>query len=201
MKRIVTRFASANCNRWMRNLFRLTGDPRGRASYADGGFVELTYKYIASIGAAALILSLSAFPAAAGQGPFIHWTGSWSGSGNIILSSGSRERIRCRATYDALADGNSLQLTLRCASDSYNFDFRGNAYYSGGNITGDWSEKTKQVAGQFFGRVAGNHVDARAEGQTFAALLGMTTYGDTQSISIWSPGSQLSEVTIALSRR
>ena len=201
MKRFVPRFASANCNRWTSNFFYLTCNPRGRASYTERGFVALRQTCIASIGAAAVILSLSALPVGAGQGPFAHWAGSWSGSGNIILSSGSRERIRCRATYDALTDGNSLQLTLRCASDSYNFDFRGNAYFSGGNITGDWSEKTKQVAGQFSGRISGNHVDARAEGQTFAALLGMTTYGDTQSISIRSPGSQLSEVTIALSRR
>jgi hypothetical protein len=148
-----------------------------------------------------IVLSLSALPSHAQQGPFANLSGSWSGGGNITLSSGSRERIQCRATYDVWASGNDLQLALRCASDSYNFDFRGNAVYSDGNITGSWSEATRHAAGQFTGRVNGNHIDARAEGQTFAALLGMTTHGNRQSISIRSPGSQMSEVTIALSRR
>jgi hypothetical protein len=75
------------------------------------------------------------------------------------------------------------------------------AIYSDGNISGSWSEVTRHMVGQFAGHMTGNHIDARAEGQTFAALLGMTTYGNRQSISIRSPGSEMSEVTIALSRQ
>ena len=42
-------------------------------------------------------------------------------------------------------------------------------------MTGDWFESTNQAAGQFFGSIKGNRIDARIEGQTFAALLNMTT--------------------------
>jgi hypothetical protein len=70
--------------------------------------------------------------------PFADLSGDWSGGGTVTLSSGSNEKIRCRATYDLQAAGNNLQLALRCASDSYNVDFRGTAINSGGNMTGNW---------------------------------------------------------------
>ena len=96
---------------------------------------------------------------------------------------------------------NNLKLALRCASDSYNVDFRGTAINSGGNMTGNWFESTNQAAGQFFGSIKGNRIDARIEGQTFAAFFNMTTYGNRQSVSLRSPGSRVSSVTMALTRR
>jgi hypothetical protein len=164
-------------------------------------FASLRLKQACSGLIAVAMIVLWALTVYAQQGPFADMAGSWSGSGNIKLASGSRDRIQCRATYDVPADGQGLQLALRCASDSYNFDFRGNAIYSDGSITGNWSETTRNTAGQFTGRAAGNHFDVRIEGQTFAALLSMTTSGDRQSVTIESPGSQISDVMIVLRRR
>jgi hypothetical protein len=150
----------------------------------------------------AVVLSLSPLPVyATQQGPFADLSGNWSGGGTVTLSSGSSEKLRCRATYDSQALGNNLKLALRCASDSYNVDFRGTATNSGGNMTGNWFESTNQAAGQFFGSIKGNRIDARIEGQTFAAFLNMTTHGDRQSVSLRSPGSRVSSVTISLARR
>ena len=148
-----------------------------------------------------IVVSLSPLPCYAEQGPFAHFSGDWSGGGTVTLASGSNEKIRCRATYNSQAAGNNLKLVLRCASDSYNVDFRGTAINSGGNMTGNWFESTNQAAGQFFGSIKGNRIDARIEGQTFAALLNMTTHGNRQSISLRSPGSGVSSVTMALTRR
>lgn len=154
---------------------------------------------VAALSGIALILSV--FSGYAQQGPFADLSGSWSGGGNITLSGGSHETIRCRATYDAQASGNDLKLALRCASDSYNVDFRGNAVSTSGNLTGSWFEATNHAAGQFFGSVKGNHINARIEGQTFAAFLDVTTHGNRQSVSLRSPGSRVSTVTISLKRR
>ena len=149
-----------------------------------------------------IVLSLSPLPGyATQQGPFADLSGDWSGGGTVTLSSGSNEKIRCRATYDSQAAGNNLKLALRCASDSYNVDFRGSAVNSGGNMTGNWFESTNQAAGQFFGSIKGNHIDARIEGQTFAAFFSMTTQGNRQSVSLRSPGSRVSSITMALTRR
>ena len=68
-------------------------------------------------------------------GPFDQLAGSWSGSGTIDLSNGTHEPIKCRASYDVLEEQSKLQLNIRCASDSYNFDLRGSATYSAGAIT------------------------------------------------------------------
>ena len=148
-----------------------------------------------------IVLSLSTLPGYAQRGPFADMSGSWSGGGTITLSTGSHEQIRCRANYDSQASGNDLKLALRCASDSYNVNFHGNAINSGGNMTGSWFEETNHVAGQFFGSIKGNRIDARIEGQTFAAFLTMTTRGNRQSVSLRSPGSRVSNVIIALTRR
>jgi hypothetical protein len=149
-----------------------------------------------------MVLSLLPLPGyATQQGPFADLSGDWSGGGTVTLSSGSNEKLRCRATYDSQAAGNNLKLALRCASDSYNVDFRGTAINNGGNMTGNWFESTNQVAGQFFGSIKGNRIDARIEGQTFAAFFNMTTYGNRQSVSLRSPGSRVSSVTVALTRR
>jgi len=144
-----------------------------------------------------IVLSLSPLPGYATA----DLSGDWSGGGTVTLSSGSNEKIRCRATYDSQAAGNNLKLALRCASDSYNVDFRGTAVNSGGNMTGNWFESTNQAAGQFFGSIKGNRIDARIEGQTFAAFFNMTTHGNRQSVSLRSPGSRVSSVTMALTRR
>jgi len=141
------------------------------------------------------------FPAlsSAQDNPLAALNGNWTGRGTITLSDGSRERINCRVTYD-VPGGPAFMLTLKCASDSYTFDFHANGMYGDGRISGSWDELTRHAAGTFTGSVRGPRIDARAEGQTFSALLSMTTHGNRQTITISSPGSTMSEATIALSR-
>jgi len=58
--------------------------------------------------------------------PFAGMSGVWSGKGTISLEGGAREAIRCRATYAVRSDGNALEQTLRCASDSYKIELTSN---------------------------------------------------------------------------
>jgi hypothetical protein len=88
-------------------------------------------------------------------GPFGQLTGRWSGSGTINLSGGKQEPIRCRASYDVLDEQNKLQLNINCASESYKFELPGSATYTGGAITGSWSESTCNAAGTMSGKVEG----------------------------------------------
>jgi hypothetical protein len=126
--------------------------------------------------------------------------GTWAGNGAVTFSDNSRERIRCRANYKPEASGANMTLDLRCASDSYKFELRSNVSYADGKVSGNWSEATRNAAGQLIGSGSGNKVDLRAEGQTFAALLSMVTRGDRQVVSIRSPGSTMSEVAITLNK-
>ena len=147
------------------------------------------------------IALMAAHAFAEGAGPFTSMNGAWSGNGVIALASGSRERIRCRANYLVSDGGDNLRLDLRCASDSYRFELSGNAVSQGGNVTGNWYESTRSVGGNISGRANAGQIQATAAGQTFTALLNMRTSGNRQSVSITSPGSDLSEVAITLSKK
>ena len=152
--------------------------------------------------AAALgILGLVALPVSvqASGSPFTAMSGSWSGSGVITMASGNKERLRCRAKYDVDSSGNTLDLTLRCASDSYNFEFQSNVAHSNGAVSGNWSENTRHVGGSLEGNARGNAIQVRVSG-VISATLGMSTNGNQQSISIQAPGTELASVAISMNR-
>jgi len=136
-----------------------------------------------------------------GGSPLTQMAGAWSGNGTITLSDGNRERIRCRSNYQPDASGTNMRLTLSCASDSYKFDLLGNVQYSNGQISGDWNEASRNAAGRISGTARGGQIEARVEGQTFAAFINLNTRGNQQNVSIRSPGSSMQEVAISMSRR
>src|ERR1700744_1237291 len=76
---------------------------------------------LAAAGLAFIVTTGQGANAQPAKGPFARLAGSWSGSGTIAASNGSRERIRCVATYAVGGGGHALAQNLRCASDSYKF--------------------------------------------------------------------------------
>lgn len=135
----------------------------------------------------------------AADGPFKGMAGNWSGPGNITVS-GARERLRCRAHYRVSNSGSTVDLSIRCASDSYKFDLQGGINYTNGAVTGNWSESAHGAAGTISGTMSGSVIRVSATGPYFSALLSMATRGNSQSITLNSPGSQISSVTISLSK-
>jgi hypothetical protein len=140
------------------------------------------------------------FQTAAAVGPFGALGGTWTGGGIIKMKDGAQERLRCRGTYDIGGGGSNLRQELRCASDSYKFEMSANIAEMGGQLAGNWTENTRHIAGRVTGHANGSTIKARAEGDTFTALLDVNTHGDRQSVTISSPGSEISEVSIALTR-
>jgi hypothetical protein len=142
----------------------------------------------------------SPVPSHAQQGPFAALSGSWSGGGSITLASGQRERLRCRANYNVGENGTRLQQSLRCASDSYRFDVNSNIVSEGGTLSGSWTETSRNASGSVSGRVSGGQIQARIGGAGFSARLTLNTRGDRQSVTIESPGHEITEVSVALTR-
>ena len=137
-----------------------------------------------------------------GSGPFSNMAGNWAGGGSFAIGNGANESIRCRAQYLVGSTGGTVNLELRCASDSYKFELQGNVRYQNGEVLGDWNERTRGTAGRVVGSIKGDRLDVRIEGQTFSALLSLTTRGDKQTISITAPvGREMSEASITLNRR
>jgi hypothetical protein len=136
----------------------------------------------------------------AGAALFEAWAGPWAGEGTLTTADGTRTRIRCLVTYAVQDRGYAVRLDLRCASDAYRFEITSDIAQSGPSLSGNWFESTRRVGGKITGRAAGSELNIRAEGDTFTALVTLTTQGNRQTFRLESPGSQLSEVAITLNR-
>ncbi len=147
-------------------------------------------------------LAFGAATTSAYAGPFSGLAGSWSGSGHISLADGSKERIRCRAHYSVGNGGNMLQQSLRCASDSYNFELRSDVENHGGRITGNWNESTRQIGGTLTGHARQGYIEVSVQNPNFSASLTLISHGSRQSVIIRSAnGSQFKGASISLARR
>jgi hypothetical protein len=146
--------------------------------------------------AAAMLLSASASYA---EGPFAGFEGAWSGTGTVALSDGTKERIRCRATYKVGGGGSQLTQTLRCASDSYKFDLSADVTSNGDRISGNWSEASRNINGNLQGKAGGGNIEVFVEAAGFAANISLTTRGNKQSVAISSKGD-IRGVNISMTR-
>ena len=147
--------------------------------------------------AAAFFVTSTALVHAQAGGPFAGMAGTWSGGGTVTLDDGSRERLRCRATY--VVPGATMSMGLTCASDAYKFDLRASVVAEGGNVAGTWSETSRNVGGNIQGRGAGGsfHVIAQAAG--FSSDISLRTTGNKQHIAM-KADSQFRAANITLSK-
>ena len=145
--------------------------------------------------AAFAFASSPAFPQ---TGPFGVLAGTWSGEGTITTSSGSTERIRCRAKYTVGEGGRAFQQALTCASDSYKFEISSNVETDGTKVTGTWSEATRGVSGNLSGRISGPNISAMVDAHGFQAGVAVNTRGRSQSVNIKPGGTDVTDVTVNL---
>jgi hypothetical protein len=144
-----------------------------------------------------LMLSISASHAQ--SAPFAGFDGNWSGTGTVTMSDGSSEKIRCRASYKVGGSGTALEQSLRCASDSYKFDLAANVKSDGSNVSGSWSEASRNVYGNLNGKAGGGQIDVFVEAAGFAASITLTTKGNKQNVSISSKG-EIRGVSISMTK-
>jgi hypothetical protein len=141
--------------------------------------------------------------AVAASGPFADFPGSWTGTGTIRLASGNKERIRCTAAYRVRSgSGRDVDLSLKCASDSYKFELTGNFLANESDqISGQWTERTRNIGGSVIGRSRGDRLQVHAESSGFAADLVMVTRERRQTVTIDSRGGgEKVEASITLRR-
>ena len=142
-------------------------------------------------------------PAMAESGPFAEFAGSWSGSGTLRPENGASERIRCNASYRPSGRSQrDVDLQLRCASDSYNFDLSGQFSADEQNqVSGRWTERSRSTGGTAVGNAEGDRLQLHIEAAGFAADVVMVTRNRRQSVNIDSHGAgQVVRATITLNR-
>jgi hypothetical protein len=137
---------------------------------------------------AGAVLMLSVSASHAQSAPFAGFDGSWSGNGTVSLSDGTTERLRCKADYKVNNTGMGLKQNLHCASDSYKFDLSSEVTSNGDRISGNWSEKSRNIFGNLQGTAGGGQIDVFVEASGFAANLTLRTTGNKQTVQISSKG-------------
>jgi hypothetical protein len=138
----------------------------------------------AGVGAALMVSATTAYAQAGG--PFAGFDGNWAGSGTVALSNGTTENIRCKADYKV--NGLSLKQNLNCASDSYKFVLSSDVTSHGERISGNWSEKSRNIFGNLQGTAGGGQIEVFVEASGFAANLNLRTTGNKQTVLIDSKG-------------
>ena len=136
-----------------------------------------------------------------GVHPFAAIAGNWTGGGVIALTNDIKENLRCRASHSYGQANSSLTLSIKCSSDNYKFELTSNVVERRGQISGRWSEASYNVSGTISGRVAGNRINAVAQGDKFTSPITLVTTGNRQTVSLTPERTYVISVQIALNRR
>ena len=152
----------------------------------------------AALPLAGLLATASLSPADA-AGLFANFPGQWTGTGDVTMSDGSRDRIKCKASYSTSPSGEKLNIDVNCASDSYRVNIIANVVAQGTSFSGTWRETTRQVSGDVSGRVPGpGAYQASLQGTGFGIEIAATSDGRQQAITIISQGTDVQSVKITL---
>jgi hypothetical protein len=145
--------------------------------------------------ASALMTSASASAATIDDLP-----GRWSGWGTISLPSGSSEQVKCIVTYFVNDGGASMVQNLRCASSSYKIDATAKLKNASGTLTGEWEEKTYSALGSVTGKTTSDGFNLAIKGDTFTAVLAVTSTNCKQSVTITPQGLDIAKIAITLGK-
>ena len=88
---------------------------------------------------------------------------------------------------------------LTCASDAYKFNLAADVVAAGGEVTGRWSESSRNIGGDIQGRGAGGSFQVVAQAAGFAANISLRTTGHKQQIALRAD-SQFRAANISLSK-
>jgi hypothetical protein len=134
---------------------------------------------------------------AAARSAFDTLLGSWRGGGQIQLSDGRTERLKCNAYYTG--GGSQLGLAILCQGESSKVHIRSKLSQSGGRIRGTWEERTFNAEGNVSGQATGDKISLRISGSV-SGTMRVYYSRSRQSVSISTQGIALKSVSIDLTR-
>lgn len=128
---------------------------------------------------------------------FRQLAGSWGGSGVMVLSDGTRERISCRSYYISRSADKTLGLAIRCQSATQSIEIRSKIVERGNGISGDWEERTYNLRGDLSGKAAANRLDLSFSGAISGSMTIALRRG-THDVTIKTNGAGFNSVSISM---
>ncbi len=132
--------------------------------------------------------------------PVLNLPGRWSGPGNIHMTNGETEQMRCVATYFVEGNGSSVKQNLRCASQGYKIDAVTNLTVANGRVSGGWEERTWATTGSIKGDIQSDGFNLTIDGPGFTAAMALKTSNCSQSISITPRGNAVAKISMNLGK-
>jgi hypothetical protein len=154
-------------------------------------------RLLAAVALMATIVLAQSVPTEADAGPFDTLLGSWRGSGQIELSQGKTESLKCNAYYTG--GGSQLGMAIRCQSESSNVEIRSKLSQSGGRVTGTWEERTFNAEGNASGQATNGKITLSIRGSVIGSMQ-VSYSASRQSVSISTQNIALKSVSIDLTR-
>ncbi len=116
--------------------------------------------------------------------PLAPFAGYWKGAAVGKVSNGNQENLTC-TTNNSLQSGDSLRIVLRCANAAgVSLKVYATVQSIGGNLSGQWEERTYSVSGPVSGSLQGNVLIARVDSPNYAATIRITRNGSGLSVSV-----------------
>jgi hypothetical protein len=149
--------------------------------------------------AAAAGLAAALAASAATAGPIEDLDGYWSGGGTVLFSEGS-ERVKCAVRYKVGQGGTQIKQIMRCASADFSINATAELGVNGGQVAGNWEEKTYSATGQISGRYTGSSFVLTIKGANFTAAMNVGLSSCKQSITIHPRGLEVRRISMSLAK-
>ena len=156
----------------------------GKHTVSNASRLTETFAYSRRLACAAAVsfAASTAVGHAQSGGPYAGMAGNWSGGGTVTLDDGSHERLRCRASYQVA--GPKMTMSLTCASDAYKFNLGAEVVDQAGQVTGSWTESSRNISGILQGRGGGGNFQVVATTAGFNANISLRTVGNKQTVTM-----------------
>lgn len=124
--------------------------------------------------------------------------GRWSGWGSVDMQNGSREQVKCVATFFVENGASRVKQNLRCASAGYKIDVRGRFNVKGNSVSGTWEERNHNNAGTVSGKVSGSTFRLAIRGPVLNASMSLATSACKMNINITPVDFNVRRIAIGL---
>ena len=132
--------------------------------------------------------------------PFDKIVGRWVGEGRLGVRDSATEQVKCRVTYIRGNGGDELQQTIRCASGSGSIEVRSTVSHAAGQLTGTWTELSRNMHGEVTGNVTPKGFRVYVKGESLNANMDIVVLGAKQVIEIQFINSSLVGLTLILEK-
>ncbi len=146
-----------------------------------------------------IIYLLVLMPATVSAGVFDNYSGTWSGSGEVVLEDGRQETINCKIWSTIEVNGTRAYHKVKCKNDNNKINVRLKLIAENGGIIGDWSA-SGAVEGLIQGTVSGNSLNLQLSGRKISATLKLSASNCRQKMSLTGKIGKITKLNVRLKK-